>query len=123
MIRLPPVSTRTDTLLPYTPRFRSPGDLGNGVSSEPLDNGIEGRCDRRRRAEQLERISANSQSLLTVDRVAIRIGDRPRSFCRSEEHTSELPSLMRLSYAVFCMQQHTSHYLTSHITPSLHTHH
>src|SRR3546814_19016965 len=81
MIRLPPVSTRTDTLLPYTPRFRSPGDHGNGVSSEPRDNGIEGRCDRRRRAEQLERIRAKSQSLRTVDRVAIRIGDRPRSFC------------------------------------------
>src|SRR3546814_17845108 len=76
MIRRPPRSTRTDTLFPYTTLFRSGGRL---VPS--------GRHDRAR------------QDL----RALRQRGARPRG--RSEEHTSELQSLMRISYAVFCLKK------------------
>src|SRR3546814_5218794 len=81
MIRRPPRSTRTDTLFPYTTLFRSP--LARQLSSEPLH----GRCaDRHCRSAER----------------AARLG---RSDHRSEEHTSELQSLMRISYAVFCLKK------------------
>src|SRR3546814_985259 len=81
MIRRPPRSTRTDTLFPYTTLFRS-GVLLVGEAED-------GDARRRRRIEHpcLERAG------------------RPRS----EEHTSELQSLMRISYAVFCLKK-KNHY-------------
>src|SRR3546814_10787798 len=78
MIRRPPRSTRTDTLFPYTTLFRS-------VFGRPF----------RRISRQLHRRSR-----------AARFGRR-LSGGRSEEHTSELQSLMRISYAVFCLKQKT----------------
>src|SRR3546814_8732172 len=90
MIRLPPRSTRTDTLFPYTTLFRSDGPrrprLGGGLV----------RC---------------RQRLLHQTRRPRQIGGRSRPNCpnpreyRSEEHTSELQSLMRISYAVFCLKK------------------
>src|SRR3546814_4935653 len=91
MIRRPPRSTRTDTLVPYTTLFRS-------------------RCRRR---------AARDVVLELIKRIADRelggdLGDREpgRLRCqrrtarhRSEEHTSELQSLMRISYAVFCLKK------------------
>src|SRR3546814_6500360 len=92
MIRRPPTSTRTDTLFPYTTRFRS-------QDAEPvrLRRGG-GRAGQRRMANAGEhdaRISVAGHS------------HRPDAgdFARSEEHTSELQSLMRLSYAVFCLKK------------------
>src|SRR3546814_6806508 len=82
MIRLPPRSTRTDTLFPYTTLFRShprrQRTTGLHASAEP-------------------RLVAH---LVLPDCRAHRPGKR-----RSEEHTSELQSLMRISYAVFCLKK------------------
>src|SRR3546814_4152335 len=90
MIRLPPRSTRTDTLFPYTTRFRS-----HGVEIAIVGAGISGL------------IAAFELMKLGVKPVvyeASQLGGRLRSQ-RSEEHTSELQSLMRISYAVFCLKK------------------
>src|SRR3546814_7093823 len=92
MIRRPPRSTRTDTLFPYTTLFRS---------CQPLSAATGGRRDRAR-----YRGALNAR-----DPLSIQGNDRQR---RSEEHTSELQSLMRISYAVFCLKKKkhkTSKYL------------
>src|SRR3546814_2586926 len=101
MIRRPPRSTRTDTLFPYTTLFRS--DLAG----------------RREMAVWGEQMAAQAgaghhfapRSLETV-LAALMTGfsvrtseDRRRDIARSEEHTSELQSLMRISYAVFCLKK------------------
>src|SRR3546814_13258588 len=80
MIRRPPRSTRTDTLFPYTTLFRSL-HLGQGPEA--------GRYHRQWLPEQR-----------LARRQAVSWGVR-----RSEEHTSELQSLMRISYAVFCLKK------------------
>src|SRR3546814_3014677 len=85
MIRRPPRSTRTDTLFPYTTLFRSP-DLTAGVSMRPATKRLTGVPLPWSRARPCARGESN----------AIR---------RSEEHTSELQSLMRISYAVFCLKK------------------
>src|SRR3546814_4131671 len=84
MIRRPPRSTRTDTLFPYTTLFRSPSDRG-------------------RRAQLLQKGAGQSQTQ-PVHGMPNGIGRFCRWF-RSEEHTSELQSLMRISYAVFCLKK------------------
>src|SRR3546814_8525903 len=101
MIRRPPRSTRTDTLFPYTTLFRSL------VESRTFSHNIGG--------------ILNSFNLAPGE-LADGIG-----FYRSEEHTSELQSLMRISYAVFCLnkkkttqkhhiaQIHSNHNFYSHI--------
>src|SRR3546814_5442064 len=99
MIRRPPRSTRTDTLFPYTTLFRS-----GGVSQD------ERRDDRARQAaEPGERATACRAWLgerPARDRRTHRHRQRPPA--RSEEHTSELQSLMRISYAVFCLKKKTT---------------
>src|SRR3546814_6355918 len=83
MIRRPPISTRTDTLFPYTTLFRSRlGDIGAGVAVEPA---VEPDQDRARAVRGLGRRHA-------------------LPLARSEEHTSELQSLMRISSDVFCLK-------------------
>src|SRR3546814_3748353 len=84
MIRRPPRSTRTDTLFPYTTLFRSVG-IGAGPRG-----GVRGGADAF--AGETGAMSARCMS-----------GARMRR--RSEEHTSELQSLMRISYAVFCLKK------------------
>src|SRR3546814_2980770 len=91
MIRRPPRSTRTDTLFPYTTLFRS----GNG---RPVDYMIfcagkviamiEVKSDDRYRSAVSEEVDSSGMNA-----------------SRSEEHTSELQSLMRTSYAVFCLKK------------------
>src|SRR3546814_2737864 len=84
MIRRPPRSTRTDTLFPYTTLFRSFGDLEV----------------RRRFHEELLKLSVASGTTITWGLIPLdHVADR------SEEHTSELQSLMRISYAVFCLKK------------------
>src|SRR3546814_1673045 len=105
MIRRPPRSTRTDTLFPYTTLFRSScgtdpacvhislgarigiriGTVDLGISDTSVDEAIKGyRC------------------------LGVHGGSREGSCgSRSEEHTSELQSLMRISYAVFCLKKKT----------------
>src|SRR3546814_2926083 len=99
MIRRPPRSTRTDTLFPYTTLFRS------GTASDRLrgrghlpDRPEEDPPDRARRE------CARALRHLCL-RWAARPRPRPRPCGRSEEHTSELQSLMRISYAVFCLKK------------------
>src|SRR3546814_9926997 len=92
MIRRPPRSTRTDTLFPYTTLFRSAGGAAQG--------------DRRDRTRLAAREGCDDRLTLQV-----WLGRAKRS----EEHTSELQSLMRISYAVFCLKtktQNTDRYAT-----------
>src|SRR3546814_3818360 len=97
MIRRPPRSTRTDTLFPYTTLFRS--DIHQSL---------------------LDRINLAALETMTRDQIHREIGElvheqlsnrkhalnsSERRQLRSEEHTSELQSLMRISYAVFCLKK------------------
>src|SRR3546814_9306752 len=94
MIRRPPRSTRTDTLFPYTTLFRS-------VARQPSDQlGVEhvGRHDEDQHAAVLQQRQRTLIEQLFQPRTALAL-------IRSEEHTSELQSLMRISYAVFCLKK------------------
>src|SRR3546814_2841685 len=97
MIRRPPRSTRTDTLFPYTTLFRSDG-LSRYAAAR--------RVDQARRALRVHRAVARARRSRRVRRRASRQARRIRRRAgRSEEHTSELQSLMRISYAVFCLKK------------------
>src|SRR3546814_5793410 len=91
MIRRPPVSTRTDTLFPYTTLFRSPllpfGPRRRGHALFARQGSASGHGGRRARGARIPPPVSHAVSL------------------RSEEHTSELQSLMRISYAVFCLKK------------------
>src|SRR3546814_14258400 len=96
MIRRPPRSTRTDTLFPYTTLFRSRQRRRYSRRARPS-----ARVPRDRRARlcrlRLLRSALHSRG---------RAGEEGRGHLRrSEEHTSELQSLMRISYAVFCLKK------------------
>src|SRR3546814_7853409 len=82
MIRRPPRSTRTDTLFPYTTLFRS---WHHAIDRLPFHGNVD-----------------NLQLLRLAEKLEVSWRP-PRS--RSEEHTSELQSLMRISYAVFCLKK------------------
>src|SRR3546814_1628006 len=89
MIRRPPRSTRTDTLFPYTTLFRSP-------AARPAQD-----------VRPSEENSPPSSDARAEGRRPTRVRDRSDP-ARSEEHTSELQSLMRSSYAVFCLKKKRS---------------
>src|SRR3546814_10051040 len=94
MIRRPPRSTRTDTLFPYTTLFRSEYAL-----------------DKRKKGDSFDPSTLEHKSMY-----ASVFG-----LTRSEEHTSELQSLMRISYAVFCLKKKKSlTKITNHDTTPLH---
>src|SRR3546814_7894448 len=94
MIRRPPRSTRTDTLFPYTTLFRS--DVALHVAGQAdLDLA-------RRLAVGIERLL---RPKVGVGQELAAVGRLRRQAARSEEHTSELQSLMRISYAVFCLKK------------------
>src|SRR3546814_10037707 len=96
MIRRPPRSTRTDTLFPYTTLFRSWSAVGSGRNDGCL-----------RGSEVVIEVIAEPVELpdyLCRD-VRLGIGPKREDWPRSEEHTSELQSLMRISYAVFCLKK------------------
>src|SRR3546814_7694739 len=92
MIRRPPRSTRTDTLFPYTTLFRSTmtrnGTAGMAALLLPPDA-----------------MAAIAAMTTTDPAVLICISHSSATLKRSEEHTSELQSLMRISYAVFCLKK------------------
>src|SRR3546814_2544627 len=94
MIRRPPRSTRTDTLFPYTTLFRSHAGGARPVCRFRVFGGRPDAGNRRRR-----------QCPVRVRRRPA--ADRRPEHRRSEEHTSELQSLMRISYAVFCLKKKT----------------
>src|SRR3546814_7892497 len=97
MIRRPPRSTRTDTLFPYTTLFRSPspGRCAPSCADWRLRCGLE-----HERAAGRDR-----RSHLVRNQVEREVEGRYERTRRSEEHTSELQSLMRISYAVFCLKK------------------
>src|SRR3546814_1359433 len=115
MIRRPPRSTRTDTRVPYTTLFRS-DDPFAGLALGHLAP------DHRQDIVDRFRIAERGQDQLQARIVHMRMPvDKARHHRppRSEEHTSELQSLMRISYAVFCLkkkknnQPHTNIQFTS----------
>src|SRR3546814_4571552 len=100
MIRQPPRSTRTDTLFPYTTLFLSCplhaallDPLLRRVVVRHDDPGLQAQADQA--VERQARLDPAGQLRPEVEEVAVR----------SEEHTSELQSLMRISYAVFCLKK------------------
>src|SRR3546814_4515864 len=100
MIRRPPRSTRTDTLFPYTTLFRSDGvaEAGRGQPADPLAVAVDGLA-----AQQHEVGVVHGEAGEPLLHAAGNLSlDRSP---RSEEHTSELQSLMRISYAVFCLKK------------------
>src|SRR3546814_3104280 len=108
MIRRPPRSTRTDTLFPYTTLFRSaaaprpPADLPVPPSPRAYARGKELTCP------------AHLPCLSPTARRCSRD-------MRSEEHTSELQSLMRISYAVFCLKKKKIQIESTNAIPTLQT--
>src|SRR3546814_4986517 len=104
MIRRPPRSTRTDTLLPYTTLFRSRAvGLTHGADVHLQRSIVQFRCGICPR-----KLPSGSPTSATSD-----------TYRRSEEHTSELQSLMRISYAVFCLKKKTEQ-KTTHLTNIMH---
>src|SRR3546814_6350578 len=128
MILRPPRSTRTDTLFPYTTLFRSIGDVDNALLQVLLDLGLhidegvalpaefvgqrlDGILDlvgiigfaRLRGDQRRERLVVDALDVAGDVHLAEGVGPP----FRSEEHTSELQSLMRISYAVFCLKTKT----------------
>src|SRR3546814_15528787 len=123
MVRRPPRSTRTDTLVPYTTLFRSPPcravlvDRGNAAPGAGCDSATPPDTSQ---ASAKAPAAASTTSLNTTSRspaagkpvapsagvadTRIGAGLLPLKLWRSEEHTSELQSLMRISYAVFCLK-------------------
>src|SRR3546814_8629972 len=89
MIRRPPRSTRTDTLFPYTTLVRSGPPRGGWLEADSGEASVGHRPDRR------------------------PAGEGVSGMARSEEHTSELQSLMRISYAVFCLKKKTKRIQTN----------
>src|SRR3546814_9689214 len=110
MIRRPPRSTRTDPLFPYTTLFRSlvfrSGVFRGGAFVRTVGDGVDPQHPGHLHAARLQRFGDIGQ----LGDAAI---ERPRPIelakliMRSEEHTSELQSLMRISYAVFCLKKKT----------------
>src|SRR3546814_5515211 len=119
MLLRPPRSTRTDTLFPYTTLFRSPHP-----PPDPHDPEGRRRPDRRARDDvappvlQLPRPPRRVQRLPVLAVPRAGGGARPRS----EEHTSELQSLMRISYAVFCLKKKKQQHKQTSAQQHLYTH-
>src|SRR3546814_8296194 len=116
MIRRPPRSTRTDTLFPYTTLCRSPSArLPRAVGTEPV-------LPLRRPGGAGER-STTHVRILPPAEVGADVCPRGRRSAapRSEEHTSDLQSLMRISYAVFCLKKKNKHQHKTYQSEQRHT--
>src|SRR3546814_3159598 len=123
MIRRPPRSTRTDTLFPYTTLFRSrtffKGETqrSNAFAFGDFISSDWSRACQRGRVLSTDWPMRGRQSCIAAGRGRRRIP-------RSEEHTSELQSLMRISYAVFCLKKkktiNTTH-ITQQASDKIHT--
>src|SRR3546814_3243450 len=107
MIRRPPRSTRTDTLFPYTTLFRSDSSRGHAVAENLAIAFIGAGC--RTLSPHLAQFADDvlRRYRKAIGTCRVRWLDILR-VVRSEEHTSELQSLMRISYAVFCLKKKKS---------------
>src|SRR3546814_2287628 len=110
MIRPPPRSTRTDTLFPYTTLFRSKGALAS-LATHPSVRSLQGRG---RIGQRVRPSPAMVWSTIVLSVAAscaptMSVSAALAAAVRSEEHTSELQSLMRISYAVFCLKNKKLH--------------
>src|SRR3546814_2186933 len=118
MIRRPPISTRTDTLFPYTTLFRSfhvdyfkpegqnPPKPGEGVAKAKVIETILAKHDTATNGRKFNAVLATAGI-----NDAIEYFELFARIQRSEEHTSELQSLMRISSAVFCLKKKTTKYI------------
>src|SRR3546814_6516543 len=110
MLRRPPRSTRTDTLFPYTTLFRSGADL-ELLRPRPRALALAERFFVRSETGALLALPAEAREaafvrLWCAKEAVLKAHGRGLAFgLRSEEHTSELQSLMRISYAVFCLKK------------------
>src|SRR3546814_19768991 len=102
MIRRPPRSTRTDTLFPYTTLFRS------NPSHSRHHCAMEKQYDRKYFDRWYRGGGIGGRQRL-ARKVALAVATAEYHLERSEEHTSELQSLMRISYAVFCLKKKKKH--------------
>src|SRR3546814_7992147 len=106
MIRRPPRSTRTDTLFPYTTLCRALG------VAHDADEQLRSRPAHRRDQDSFHlrvgnRVRCRHDRVMGCPHGVIADNSKPDAADRSEEHTSELQSLMRISYAVFCLKKKT----------------
>src|SRR3546814_9691719 len=114
MIRRPPRSTRTDTLFPYTTLFRSGGADEDATAEKVNKKGtdaLDAYCvnlNKKARAGKIDPLIGRADEIERTIQI----------LCRSEEHTSELQSLMRISYAVFCLKKTSN---TKTTTQHVHT--
>src|SRR3546814_16656664 len=105
-IRRPPISTRTDTLFTYPTRFRS-GQAGQKKQYRHpplLGLGRQKNGEAHRQAYGFGRVAIVALDAFETAMLADQL-EIIKGHCRSEEHTSELQSLMRISYAVFCLKK------------------
>src|SRR3546814_2704617 len=119
MIRRPPRSTRTDTLFPYTTLFRSLYMICTMSKHTAEQQGFHDALMLDYRGQIAEATGVNI--FLVID------GKLHTPVPRSEEHTSELQSLMRISYAVFCLKKKIAHtniiYSTLREVTTVHSYH
>src|SRR3546814_10873746 len=104
MIRRPPRSTLTDTLFPYTTLVRSPRCAARCRTPASCGRGS-ATCRARSCSGPKDRIATPT----TTTRMGTSTDTSTTTARRSEEHTSELQSLMRISYAVFCLKKKNKH--------------
>src|SRR3546814_10160984 len=118
MYRRPPRSTRTDTLCPYSTLFRSPFDISVAAYPETHPDATcpQSDLDNLKRKLDAGATRAITQFFFSPDSFLRFLDAAAAAGIRSDEHTSELQSLMRISYAVFCLkkkntpkQSHTHH--------------
>src|SRR3546814_8305590 len=104
MIRRPPRSTRTDTLFPYTTLFRS--TARGSVVGSAISPVIKVCANPDTYTSMEDDMDINAGKILTGEATLDAVGKEIFArMLRSEEHTSELQSLMRISYAVFCLKK------------------
>src|SRR3546814_7068011 len=120
MMRRPPGSTRTDTLLPYPTLFRSVGPEPKLTSATTFSGTLPPEVVGTGRFSITDRLLRSLSSIDTLIGICRSVSENLARFCsispmRSEEHTSELQSLMRISYAVFCLKKKKKKHHNTHL--------